>query len=361
MSAQNQAQTGSSSTAIDDDPKSKLLRTEAVLILSRGSLTTRKLATLAGLADATEARTLIRQLNQLYDENERSFRVEEVAGGYEMLTRPQFAPYLRRLGHVPQAIRLSSPAMETLAIVAYRQPVMRADIEAVRGVQSGELLKQLMERDLVRISGRSEELGRPYLYSTTKRFLQVFGLRNTDALPCADWFEPDPEENYGSDPKSSQKESDVSIAIASDVEQTEETQVAFDGAPALAVASASPAPKAADDEDWDEEGDDWDDDEDDGDDEDGDWEEGDEEEGDWEDDDDEEFDDEESDGEDEYDDDDEDGDWKEVDDEESDEEWDDDEEDGDDLDEGEDNEEDDGEWVEEDDDDDWDDDDEGEY
>jgi len=138
------------------------------------------------LADATEARTLIGRLNELYDEAGRAFRVEEVAGGYQLLTRAKFASWLRRLGHVPAEVRLSAPALETLAVIAYRQPVLRAEIEAVRGVNSGEILRQLMERDLVRISGRSEELGRPYLYATTKRFLQVFGLISLDELPRAE-------------------------------------------------------------------------------------------------------------------------------------------------------------------------------
>ncbi len=166
------------------DPR--LRRLEAVLFLSREPLNTRKLAQLAGLSDGTEARTLLRKLNQRYDESGSAFRVEEVAGGYQLLTRPQFASWLRRLEHVPSETRLSAPALETLAVVAYRQPVLRADIEAVRGVSCGEILRQLMERDLVRIGGRSEELGRPYLYSTTKRFLQTFGLQSLDNLPRAE-------------------------------------------------------------------------------------------------------------------------------------------------------------------------------
>jgi segregation and condensation protein B len=109
--------------------------------------------------------------------------VEEVAGGFQMMTRPKFAPWLRRLHAAPTEVRLSAPAMETLAVVAYRQPVLRAEIEAIRGVQSGEVLRQLIERDLVRIAGRSDELGRPFLYGTTKHFLQVFGLRHLDELP----------------------------------------------------------------------------------------------------------------------------------------------------------------------------------
>jgi segregation and condensation protein B len=165
----------------------KQRRIEAVLFLSREAVSSRKLAKLAGLADATEARTLIRQLNQQYEEDRRVFRIEEVAGGMTMLTRPQFAPWLRRLAHLPRVTKLSQSAMETLAVVAYRQPVLRADVEAIRGVGCSEVLKQLMESELVRISGRSEELGRPYLYGTTNRFLQIFGLRSADRLPRADW------------------------------------------------------------------------------------------------------------------------------------------------------------------------------
>jgi len=99
------------------------------------------------------------------------------------MTRSQLAPWLRRLAHVPGETRLSAPALETLAVIAYRQPVGRADIEAIRGVNCGEILRQLMDRDLVRIAGRSEELGRPYLYTTTKRFLELFGLNQLDDLP----------------------------------------------------------------------------------------------------------------------------------------------------------------------------------
>ncbi len=175
-------------SAGEEDVEARLRRLEAVLFISREVLNTRRLAQLAGLADATEARTLIRRLNERYERVGRAFRIEEVAGGFEMMTKPQFAPWLRKLGHVPQEERLTSAAMETLAIVAYRQPVMRADIEAIRGVSSEEVLKQLMSRDLVRICGRSEELGRPYLYGTTKRFLKMFGLRSLEKLPRADWI-----------------------------------------------------------------------------------------------------------------------------------------------------------------------------
>jgi segregation and condensation protein B len=175
-------------------PKSPLARVEAALFLAREPVPSRKLAQLANVADGTQARSLVRQLRKHYDARGRAFQVEEVAGGFQLLTRRKFAPWLRRLERAPSETRLSQPAMETLAVVAYRQPVPRAEIEAIRGVQCGEILRQLMQRDLVRIVGRAEELGRPFLYGTTKRFLQWFGLKHLDDIPRADQLRPGPPE-----------------------------------------------------------------------------------------------------------------------------------------------------------------------
>jgi segregation and condensation protein B len=158
-------------------------RLEAVLFLARDPLSLRKLAQLANLADATEARTLLRQLQTLYDERGCAFQVAQVAGGYQLLSRREFAHWLRPQAAVEREIRLSTPALETLVVVAYRQPVLRSEVEAIRGVACGEILRQLMDRDLLRIVGRSEELGRPLRYGTTRRFLQVFGLCSLDELP----------------------------------------------------------------------------------------------------------------------------------------------------------------------------------
>jgi segregation and condensation protein B len=169
-----------------DERQGALARLEAVLTLAREPLTSRKLSQYANLADATAARTLIRHLNERYDRRGRAFRIVEVAGGYQLLTRPQLAAWLRRLQHTPSEVRLSAPALETLAVIAYRQPVGRADIEAIRGVNCGEIIRQLMDRDLVRIGGRSPDLGRPYLYATTRTFLQIFGLSSLEDLPRAE-------------------------------------------------------------------------------------------------------------------------------------------------------------------------------
>jgi segregation and condensation protein B len=164
----------------------ELARLEAALFLAREPLNTRRLAKLARLSDGTRARTLLRELRTLHDAAGSAFRVEHIAGGYQLLTRSAFGPWLRRLGEQPAGARLSTAAMETLAIVAYRQPVTRAEIESIRGVGSEEMLRQLMERDLVAIGGRAEDLGRPHVYVTSRRFLTVFGLARIEDLPPMD-------------------------------------------------------------------------------------------------------------------------------------------------------------------------------
>lgn len=165
--------------------KQELGRLEAVLFLSRSPLTSRKLSQLAELEDGTRARALLKQLNQHYDRVGRAFHVKQVAGGYQLRTRPQFANWLRRLEHIPRPFRLTGPALETLTVVAYRQPIIKAEIEAIRGVGCGEMLRQLLEKGLIKIAGRSPELGRPFLYATTREFMTQFGLNSLKALPRA--------------------------------------------------------------------------------------------------------------------------------------------------------------------------------
>ena len=167
------------------DPESRMRRLEAVLFMSRSPLPSRKLSQMAELEDGTQARTMIKELNQRYDDNARAFHVKKVAGGFQLRTRPQFADWIRRLDHIPRRRRLSAPALETLTVVAYRQPIIKAEIEAIRGVSCGEMLRQLLEKGLVKIAGRSEKLGRPFLYATTKAFLTEFGLNQINELPRA--------------------------------------------------------------------------------------------------------------------------------------------------------------------------------
>ncbi len=170
------------------DQKSKMQRVEAVLLICKEPINTRQISRLANLADGTEARTLIKLINRKYKDFGRAFRVERLAGGYQLMTRQELAPWIRRLHGFNEETKLSDPALETLSIVAYRQPILRADIEQIRGVSCGEVLRQLMDRKFVKISGRSEELGRPFLYTTTKFFLKYFGLDKIEDLPKSEYF-----------------------------------------------------------------------------------------------------------------------------------------------------------------------------
>ncbi len=336
--------------AEQDDPRIRQMRLEAVLLLAKTPLSPRKLSQLAHLADATEARTLVRQLNRTYDTLGRAVRVEQVAGGYRLLTRPALAPWLARLGHLPPVVKLSTPMMETLAVVAYRQPVSRASAEAVRGVACGELLRQLMERELIRIVGRSEELGRPYLYGTTKRFLQLFGLPHADALPPIQWHalqeDPISEDSPPDDLSTSTKEPVVSTTVAPVLAEADPEVLGVAGTlvPSRDASSAPQEPRAAIEDEEDElYGDDDEEDDDD------DWDEDDDDDDDWDDDEDEDDDEDDDELDDEDDVDGDDDGWEEVDDEDADEDVDDDEDDDDE----EDAEDDDVAWDEDDDEEEW--------
>lgn len=163
----------------------KLALLEAALMLADEPLSARKLAQVAGLEDGRVARQLVLQLQQLYESEGSAFQVEELAGGFQLLSRAELFPWLARYHKSGGELKLSPAGRETLAIVAYRQPIMRAEIESIRGVQSGDVLRMLMEKSLVRIAGRDDSLGRPVLYGTTRRFLQMLGLRSLADLPRA--------------------------------------------------------------------------------------------------------------------------------------------------------------------------------
>jgi segregation and condensation protein B len=167
-----------------------MARLEAALLVAGSPLSARKLADAAMLPDVAEVQALIDRLNRAYDQARTPFRAERVAAGYRLMTRPRFAPWLDRLHQRPARIKLSLPALETLTVVALKQPITRADLEAIRGVQSTEILKQLMDRGLVKIVGEEDSLGRPYLYGTTALFLEQFGLRSLAELPAPERLTP---------------------------------------------------------------------------------------------------------------------------------------------------------------------------
>lgn len=122
-------------------------------------------------------------LNEAYEATGRSFRIEALAGGWRVMTLPRFAPAIAAFHKAREAAGLSRAALETLAIVAYKQPITRAELESIRGVACGEVLRTLIDKRLVTIAGRAEELGRPLLYGTTRQFLDAFGLATLKDLP----------------------------------------------------------------------------------------------------------------------------------------------------------------------------------
>jgi segregation and condensation protein B len=159
---------------------------EAMLMSTHHPLTAGRLAEMLDLPSTKPVRQAIKGLNADYESSGRSFRIEQVAGGFQILTLPTFGDYLKKLHQKEGDAKLSKAALETLAIIAYKQPMLRADVEAIRGVACGETIRSLMEKHLVKIAGRAEEPGRPILYGTTKRFLELFGLNSIKELPQPD-------------------------------------------------------------------------------------------------------------------------------------------------------------------------------
>lgn len=159
---------------------------EALLFSANEPLSARRLRELLGLDDARVARRLTEELREEFAAAGRGFQIEEVAGGYRMFSNPAYAPQVEGLRRAERRAKLSQAALETLAIIAYKQPIHRADIEAIRGVAADAVLRNLQDAGLVRVVGRADILGRPFLYGTTRRFLEFFGLNSLADLPKAD-------------------------------------------------------------------------------------------------------------------------------------------------------------------------------
>lgn len=156
---------------------------EAILFASDAPLDASEIARADPTLDEDSVEQAIQVLRTEYEESERAFQVLEIAEGYQLLTRPEFAPYLERFDTVPRPNRLSAPALEALAIIAYRQPIGRIEVEYIRGVSSAGVIRTLVDRGLVDVVGRDEGIGRPLLYGTTSRFLEHFGFASLEDLP----------------------------------------------------------------------------------------------------------------------------------------------------------------------------------
>jgi segregation and condensation protein B len=162
-------------------PLAQLL--EAALFSAGRPLTAEELATLDPDANAADVRVALEQLREHYDFNQHGVELVELAGGYQILTRPVHAAAIERAQISVRAPKLTAATLETLAVIAYRQPVGRVEIEEIRGVSAGGVLRSLQERGLIEVVGRSEALGRPLLYGTTALFLELLGMRDLAELP----------------------------------------------------------------------------------------------------------------------------------------------------------------------------------
>ena len=156
---------------------------EALLFMAADPLPMNRITALLGAVPKDEVEQALAKLKEDYAQEGRGLYLAEIAGGYRIVTKPDYAPWVKRLDKVKPPPKLSRSALESLAIIAYRQPIVRAEIEQIRGVETSGVLRTLLERKLVRIVGRKEEPGRPIMYGTTKFFLEHFGLRDLSQLP----------------------------------------------------------------------------------------------------------------------------------------------------------------------------------
>jgi len=156
---------------------------EALLFASDTPVEAERIREVLDLESAAVARELVEELRGRLDAQGRALQVMEVGGGFRLVTRPEVAPWLVKLARSRTRSRLSRPSLETLAIIGYRQPVSRPEVDAIRGVNSEAVLDNLLERRLIRIAGRKESAGRPFLYETTREFLVAFGMRDLGDLP----------------------------------------------------------------------------------------------------------------------------------------------------------------------------------
>ncbi len=172
------------------DDRDLLRVVEALLFVSDKPLTVEEIVAVLESEEPSRVAQALRQLQEACETQHRGVRVAEVAGGYQMTTHPVCAPWLKRLYRQTFAERLSVPALETLAIIAYRQPISRPEMEAIRGVNVDGVVRTLLDKRLIRITGRKDAPGRPVLYGTTREFLQYFGLNSLEELPQLDEVRP---------------------------------------------------------------------------------------------------------------------------------------------------------------------------
>jgi segregation and condensation protein B len=187
---------------------------ESVILASPEPIAAAQIAAVLPRCNPSKVRSLVQEINAEYAEQRRAFEIWEVAGGYQLRSLPEFAPYLKQIQKT-RPLRLSQAALETVAIVAYRQPVTRVEVEQIRGVDAGAVLRSLLERHLVRIAGHREVPGRPIIYGTTRRFLEVFGLAKLGDLPTLrDLAELVPNDDLDADSAELAEDSGEDVLVA---------------------------------------------------------------------------------------------------------------------------------------------------
>lgn len=161
---------------------------EALLFVSEKPLSVKQIIEVCPEFEAQQIKAVFKELKELYSDQDRGVQIREVAGGYQFSSNPDCSEYVKRLYKTRRVFRLSAPALETLAIIAYKQPVTRAEIEFIRGVNVDGVIKTLEDRELIKIKGRKEVPGRPLIYGTTEAFLHYFGLKSLQDLPSLEEF-----------------------------------------------------------------------------------------------------------------------------------------------------------------------------
>lgn len=162
---------------------------EALLFASERPLTLERIKDVLDNLETTEIRKILEELREEYEKSNRGIRIIEIAGGFQMITSPLLAPFLKKLYKERRVERQSRPALETLAIIAYKQPVTRLEIESIRNVNVDGVIKTLLDKGLIRIAGRKNAPGRPYVFATTRQFLEYFGLKSLEELPRIENFQ----------------------------------------------------------------------------------------------------------------------------------------------------------------------------
>lgn len=193
---------------ISEDKDSKIEEwqlVEAVLFSSNHALSVPQIKKITGLTESGKITEIIANLNEFYKLHNRTFAIRKVAGGYQLRSLPKFKNWIRR-GKIVKPIQLSPSVMETLAIVAYKQPITRAEIEEIRSVDATYSLRSLLDRKLIKIAGRKEIPGRPILYATSSYFLEVFGFNSLKDLPRPEEFDILPDQEIDIVPQESGEE-----------------------------------------------------------------------------------------------------------------------------------------------------------